>query len=286
VIAHYGLAAGNFARDMEPNDQRPTIDQLPFNALDYFATLSRARDTFLLNFGGDYRRFQSLVNTLHGCWARLGTQRDGTGHSHAGLVLFSNILMRHAVLGFQALASYQSFLAWLSVRPGLEALLIVGKFVDSRENARIWRERETDRDAYQRAFQGKALTPKSLEDGEVLRLVLTRLNDNFTHPNPNFVYRDQFYRDERLMVQFLETRPEIHEAHVLAYLNLVDRVVYASEQLVAKLLAGAMRTERTPYAKAEMERARRLADAEPLAKRIMVELGLWEFPEDSPKRHA
>src|SRR5438876_5102097 len=205
-------------------------DNLTFSALDYFSTLSRARDTFLLNFGADYRRFEDLVNVLHSCWARLGTQRDAQRRSHAGLLLFSNILSRHTVLGFQALSSYQSFLAWLSLRPGLEALLILGKFADDPANARIWRERERNRDAYQKAFQGKALTPKGLRDAEAFRQVLTRLNDNFTHPNPDFVYRDQSYRGEKLLVQFLEVRAEVHEAHVLAYVNLVDRIAFAAEE--------------------------------------------------------
>src|SRR5437899_866578 len=149
-------------------------DNLTFSALDYFSTLSRARDTFLLNFGADYRRFEDLVNVLHSCWARLGAQRDAQRRSHAGLLLFSNILSRHTVLGFQALSSYQSFLAWLSLRPGLEALLILAKFVDDPDNARIWREREKDRGAYRKAFEGKALTPESLADGEAFRSVLRR----------------------------------------------------------------------------------------------------------------
>ncbi len=252
---------------------------LAFSAPDYFATISRARHTFLLNFAADYRRFEELVNALHSCWAGLGKQRGADGRSHAGLLPFSNILSRHTVLGFQALLSYQSFLAWLSFRPGLEALLILGRLGDDPDNARIWRERNTNRDAYMKAFQGRALTPTSLKDGEVFRAVLTRLNDNFTHPNPDFVYRDQSYRDEKLIVQFLEVRPELHEAHVLAYLNLVDRITLASEDLVTRLLGEAQGGKRTPYVTTEVERARRLAAAGDLARKILVELGCWELDE-------
>ena len=111
--------------------------------------------------------------------------------------------------------------------------------------------------------------------------MLSRLNDNFTHPNPDFVYRDQSYRDERLLVQFLEARPEIYEAHLLAYVNLVDRITFASEGLVAKVLGAEVPgTARVPYATTALTRATRIASADKLARRVMVELGLWRFSGD------
>ncbi len=98
--------------------------------LDYIATQVRNRETFLLNFGRDFRIFDSSLTALRSIWARLGNERDASGRSHVGLLPFVNILVRHSFFGFQHIASYQSFLAWLTFRPGLEALLILGKWVD------------------------------------------------------------------------------------------------------------------------------------------------------------
>jgi len=43
-------------------------------------------------------------------------------------------------------------LAWLTFRPGLEALLMTGKFVDVPANADVWKNREADWKAYQEVF--------------------------------------------------------------------------------------------------------------------------------------
>jgi len=112
------------------------------------------------------------------------------------LLPFSNILVRHSVFGFEHLASYQSFLAWLTFRPGLEALLIIGKFVDDSANAAIWKNKEFDFKSYNKAFSGGALESKSLPRSQDFRHVLSRLNDNFVHPNQEFTYRDATRNDE------------------------------------------------------------------------------------------
>lgn len=98
--------------------------------LEYSATQVRNRETFLLNYGKDFRAFNYQIDAIRAVWSRIGTERDLMGKSHTGLLLFVNILFRHAILGFQHIASYQSFVAWLTFRPGLEALLLLGKFVD------------------------------------------------------------------------------------------------------------------------------------------------------------
>ncbi len=105
--------------------------------LDYIAHYVRNRETFLLNYSKDFRAFDTIIDKIRKTWARLGQEPDTMGQSHAGLLPFANILFRHAILGFQHLASYQSFVGWLAFRPGLEALLIIGKFVDDRASSAV-----------------------------------------------------------------------------------------------------------------------------------------------------
>jgi hypothetical protein len=168
---------------------------MKLDLLDYASKQVRNRETFLLNYGNDFGVFDYLIKALFSNWSRLGKGKDKNGHSHAGLLLFTNILIRHAIFGFQHIASYQSFLAWLTLRPGLEAFLILGKFIEDRKNAKIWKERYSNRKAYQKTFSGKSLVSNSFPRSQEIQKVLSRLNDDFMHPNPDFTYRDMSIRN-------------------------------------------------------------------------------------------
>jgi hypothetical protein len=251
--------------------------------LTYLATQVTNRQVFFLNFASDFRVFETLLGALRSAWSRLGSERDSSGRSHAGLLPFANILVRHTLVGFQHITSYQSFLAWLTFRPGLEALLMIGKFVDDPVNARIWKNRETDSKAYRNTFQGSALESKSLTNSADFRQVLRRLNDEFMHPNPDFAFRDSTQAAQNnavlLEIQFFDTSPELHEAHLLAYMNLIDCVVRASEGLVNALCGShpAASGIRQAYSKQESARASGLAARNSSAKKVLLELGLWNL---------
>jgi hypothetical protein len=92
--------------------------------LSYSAIIARNRETFLLNYGEEFRLFDSALRNLQMTWIRV-TRRRQKRETHVGLLLPAGLLIRHALLGFQQIVSYQSFLAWLAFRPGLEALLIL-----------------------------------------------------------------------------------------------------------------------------------------------------------------
>ena len=256
---------------------------MKYDLLEYAATQVRNRETFLLNYGKDFGVFSSQLSALLGVWSRIGVEKDLKGQSHAPLLLFFNILRRHAIFGFQHIATYQSFVAWLTFRPGLEALLVLGKFVDNPANAKIWSDRVVDRDAYQKVFWGKSLISKSLPRSSDFRKVLTRLNDDFIHPNPDFTYRDMNVRESgqklSLEIQFFDVSSDIHEGHLLAYLNLIDLILWASQSLVNNLYGAPpdASSVRNTFAEAEASRATDLAIRNPAAKKVMEELGLWRF---------
>jgi hypothetical protein len=105
-----------------------------------------------LNYPPDFRRFDLLINELQGVWLRIAGERDTKGASHVGLLILSGILIRRCMLAFQQLVSYQSFFAWLAFRPGLEALIVAGKWVDEPSTARTWKERDADRALYIKTF--------------------------------------------------------------------------------------------------------------------------------------
>lgn len=251
--------------------------------LEYAATYVRNRETFLLNYRADFGNFDLMIKGLRLVWSRLGNEKDTSGHSHVGLIPFVNLLVRHAIFGFQHLVSYQSFLAWLTFRPGLEAFLILGKWVDDPNNAKIWKEREINRKAYKNAFSGQNLVSKSLPRSADFQRVLSRLNDDFMHPNPDFTYRHHELEDQGssfyLKIHYFDVDSNLHEANLIAYLNLLDQILFSSESLINTIFGPppSKPTIRQPFVQIAVSRAATLAAQDPIGKKVMEELGLWQF---------
>jgi hypothetical protein len=249
---------------------------------EYTATQTNNRAIFRCNFSRDLDSFNLLFHKLRSTWQRIGEQRGIAGESHAGLAYFANVLIRHSLMGFQLISSYQSFLAWMTFRPGLEALLIIGKLVDDPHNADVWKNKCADWKLYNNTFSGGALDSKSLPWSKELRRVLSRLNDDFMHPNPTFTYRDSRYMsvgaDLLLEIKFFDVDDNLLEAHLLSYLNLLDLIAKASEDLIDNLCGPlpACSTYKS-LAKQKSERALRVASKDILAKQVMNDLGIWSI---------
>ncbi len=253
---------------------------------DYLNAKDANRKGFEQNYRDDLKFFEAANTKLSAIWERLGTSRDKAGRSHAGLLYFANILRRHSLLGFENIAAYQSYLMWSNFRAGLEALLIAGKIVDDPANSNIWLNRSSnqaaDKKAYSKAFSGQGLKSKSISRSGDLRNVLTHLNDNFMHPNPDFTYRDSTQRDEGndllLQIELFDVDPGIHETCLLAYLNLVAVVTEESCKLVVDLLgSGEPQDGLNRYEQTNESRARQLISTIPGAKKILEEYGLWRI---------
>jgi len=251
---------------------------------DYLSAKDTNRKGFEQNYSADVQFFESVITNLTSIWEHLGTTRDKAGCSHAGLLWFANILRRHCIIGFEHVAAYQSYLMWSNFRAGLEAFLIAGKIVDDHANSKIWLSRSSnqaaDKRAYFNAFSGQNLKSKSISRSEDLRVVLTHLNDNFMHPNPDFTYRDSTQRDEGnkvlLKIELFDVNPDIHEACLIAYLNLVSVLTEESCKLVVGLLgSGDLQKGLNRYEQTNEPRAKKLASTIPGAKRILEQYGLW-----------
>ena len=253
---------------------------------DYQHVKDANRKCFEQNYSDDLHYFEAALTTLRSIWERLGTTRDKTGRSQVGLLPFANILRRHCILGFENLATYQSYLMWSNFRAGLEAFLIIGKFVDDPANAKIWLNRNSnqaaDKKAYSDTFSGQGLRSKSFSRSSDLRDVLTRLNNSYMHPNPAFTYRDSTQVDEDknvlLRIEFFDLDPGMHEACLVAYLHLVAVLVEQSCTLVADLLgSGNSQDGLNLYERNNEPRAKQLASEIPGAKKVLEDYGLWRI---------
>jgi hypothetical protein len=169
------------------------------------------------------------------------TRRDRNGKAHVSLVPFLLLLQRQAHTAFDVLSADQSYQAWLLLRPGIEAALIIGKWVDDPQNANIWQNRDKDPGAYQKAYTGKALQSAALPSSERIQAVLRRINDRFVHSNVDYYHRHlnvspadpgyvnvllNYFEDDRLQLTnvfaFLHLLLVVQEAILALFNQLFD----------------------------------------------------------------
>lgn len=232
---------------------------------------------------------EAMVNSIQRTASDLGTTFDPTGHSHAGLAVFAQLVSRAAIWSLDRLLGCQSMLAWLAVRPGIEAALVVGKFRDNVGNARIWSSRHDSKSAlqeYRSTFSGKALISSSLPRSEELQSVLSRINTYFVHPNPEYLASQtgltNVGRGVLTSVNFLDGDEELLESHILALVNL-QAVLHESLCLCIRrglgIVESGLHYDPSPILKERRSRASALAASNDPAASVLQELGLWSFED-------
>jgi len=98
--------------------------------LDYRAHVAFNREVFLLRYEHPFRTFCSIDGNFGILLQLVQSQRDPAGNSHISLAPFLMLMQRQSRSAFEALASDQSYQAWVLIRPAVEAALIIGKWVD------------------------------------------------------------------------------------------------------------------------------------------------------------
>jgi hypothetical protein len=161
--------------------------KIPF--LEYRSVLAYNRQVFLIEHGDLLKVFAAVDANFEILIELPRTRRDRQGNSHVSLVPLLLLLRRQTYTAFDVLSADQSYHAWLLLRPGIEAALIIGKWVDDPHNARIWQDRDKDPGAYQKTYTGKALRSVSLPGSERIQAVLRTINDRFVHANLDYYHR-------------------------------------------------------------------------------------------------
>jgi len=129
--------------------------------LRYRSALAYNREVFLIEHGELIKVFSDVDSNFGSLIEPPRTLRDCSGHSYVSLIPFVSLLQRQSRAAFEAFAGYQSYQGWVLLRPGIEALLIIGKWTEDPANATIWKDRHQNRKAYQKVYQGKALSRSS-----------------------------------------------------------------------------------------------------------------------------
>lgn len=249
--------------------------------LEYRGALAYNRSVFMVEHGDLFKAFVAIDRNFSTLIEPLRTRRDSDGKSHVSEALFILLLQRQAYAAFDALCADQSYQAWLLLRPGLEGALIIGKWVDDPQNAKIWENRRKDRDAYAKAYTGKSLCSASLPGSERIRGVLGTINDRFVHANLDY-YRRHLKVDEgdpgyvNLSITYCED-DTLQVVNVLAFLHLVLVLQEALLTLFNHLFntSSTLPLSVAAFRRTFTKRIEELAQANPEYHIVMSELGAW-----------
>jgi hypothetical protein len=206
--------------------------------LHYRAGQAYNREIFLLQHADYFRAFDAIDKNFSALIEPLSTLRDGNGKTYVALMPFVFLLQRQSRAAFEAFSTYQSYMGWVLLRPGIESVLIIGKWIDDPENAKIWANRQKDRRSYQKTYSGHALCSKSLPASAAIRRALTKVNDDFIHANPEYYARHLRTEqpDEKTVQFWLNYHDDdvLLNAHVLAFLHLM----LLMQEALAGLISG------------------------------------------------
>jgi hypothetical protein len=249
--------------------------------LEYQSVRSYNREVFLIQHGEVVQAFVAIDSNFQVLLQLPGTKRDQNGKSYVGLIPFIFLLQRQAQSAFEALSAFQSYQAWVLLRPGIEAALIIGKWVDDPQNAEIWKNRESDTQAYHKTYTGKGLRSKSLPDSELIQGVLRKINDGFVHANPDYYRRhlniDPAHPDfVRMLLQYFDD-DTLLLVNVFAFLHLLLVVQQALLSLFNKLFRcdKALPSPKELFVRTYANKIRKLTDSSEEHRSLMREFGMW-----------
>lgn len=253
--------------------------KVPF--LEYRSALAYNRDIFSIEHGDLFKAFVAIDGNFPALVDLPRTRRDRSGKAHVGLLPLLLLLRRQAHTAFDVLSADQSYQAWLLLRPGIEAALIIGKWVDDPLNAKVWQNRDKDPRAYQNAYTGKALQSAALPGSQRIQAVLRRINDQFVHANPDYYHRhlnvgpgDPGYVN--VLLNYFEDDP-LQLSNVFAFLHLLLIVQEALLALFNQLFGTEARLP-SPLALFRDTFGKRideLARADNEYRAVLSDLGAW-----------
>ena len=249
--------------------------------LEYHSARSYNREVFLIEHSGLMKTFVAIDGNFHTLLQLPGTKRDHNGKSHVALIPFILLLQRQAQSAFEAFSAYQSYDAWVLLRPGIEAALIVGKWVDDPKNAAIWKNRESDPHVYQKTYTGKGLRSKSLPNSEFIQGVLRKINDGFVHANPDYYRRHLDVNPPHpnyvnMLLQYIDD-DTLLVVNAFAFLHLLLVVQQALLSLFNKLFSCdlALPSPLGLFDRTYGAKIRELADSTEEWRTLLRELGIW-----------
>lgn len=251
--------------------------------LEYRSAVARNREVFLLNQTLAVTTFNTMdknFDLLHGVIAGGRNERGKTYVSFGPLLA---LMQRQARSAFDALSSYQAYQAWVLFRVAIEIPLIMGKWIDDRANVEIWKRRQEDPQPYRREYSGKRLRSRSLPHAASIQTVLSRVNDQFVHANPDYCLRHSSWRalgtnEIGFQLDYFDL-PAVHEPHMLALLHVLVFMQESILRLLTSLITDVSVTTMgiESFRDVYSDRVDALVAKDAENRVILTDLGLWPF---------
>lgn len=271
------MTRGNLIIRLPLEDKAPV--KVPF--LEYRSVMGYNRDVFSIQHGDLLKAFVAIDDNFSILVELPRTRRDRDGHSHVSLTPLLLLFQRQAHCAFDVLTAGQSYQGWLILRPGIEAALIVGKWVDDPQNAKIWQNRDKDPGLYQKAYTGKGLQSDALPDSDRIQSVLRRVNDRFVHANPEYYHRhlnvgpgDPGYVN--IVVNYVDD-DTLQLANVFAFLHVLLTVQESLLSLFNQLFTTEVKltSPLAAFQKTFGKRIDALVRANAECRAVLADLGCW-----------
>ncbi|MBI4481252.1 MAG: hypothetical protein HY652_00035 [Acidobacteria bacterium] len=254
------------------------------DVLEYRNRLAFNREFFLLKYGFAFHAFTQIDSNFNVLGQILQSKKDKNGKSRVSFIPFVLLMQRQARAAFEGISSFQSYEAWVLLRPCLEAALIMGKWEDDPQNCNIWKNRAEDREAYWKTYTGRKLRSTALPRSDRLQTVLSRINDDFIHANPDYYLRHTKIQPQvetvGILVHYFDDAAD-HEAHLHAVLHLILVVQDSAAGMLRQIFGGLdpLTVALDVYENEFAPRVRKFLERSPSHKTVLAELGLW--PEEA-----
>ncbi len=249
--------------------------------LDYRKTLHKNSEIFLLNFREEFRTFGFTCNYIDRFIRVVSKDHMITGKTLISFVPYLSIIQRQYHSAFQAFSVFQSYNGWVLLRPAIESALIMGKWLDDRDNLEVWKKHEEDWRKYSNIYSGKNLVSVSLPDSSSIQSVLKIINDLFMHANPSYYHRHTELNqvDENnffLKVAWFDDQKD-HENHLYAFLHVTALILNKVGQMLIPLYKNTspFLVDLEGLQKNFRDKVAELAKTDELNYKTLSELGLW-----------
>jgi hypothetical protein len=191
---------------------------------EHLAILGENQNSFVQEHASEIKAFERIFANFTSIRGIVKIGKDADNRPHVGLWPFVTLMQRQATIAFDSLVKCQSYMAWVTLRPCIEAALIVGKWVDDPNNAKIWTDRTSKPTLYRNTYEGVKLRSKSLPNSDRIQTVLKLTNDDFMHTNMRYFLRHasrtSMPTGEWFEIQFFDSGNE-HQVHLYAILHLL-----------------------------------------------------------------
>ena len=249
--------------------------------IEYRSVLHQNGEIFLLNFKEEFAAFGETDMYFQKFGGIISTQRMKNGKTLVGLIPLLMIMQRQYRNAFQNISVFQSYQAWVLVRPAIESALVIGKWLDDLSNFDVWKQHENNWKDYQKIYQGKNLVSKSLPDLSNIQKVLKHINDGFMHTNPSYYRRhsqliDVDEKNVGMFVTYTDDEQD-HRAHLYAFLHVTLFILKSVGQMLSKSYPDhlSFNVNLQKLQSVFSNRVKEIAKSNGEHRKVLEELGLW-----------